>query len=1176
MRRILLGTFAFTLLATLVLVAGMTPVVYADSPVFPIFDGYPKQGCYGYVVGSTGMYLGSGTISVNVPGPVVDAWLIWQGVNDTDDPGNPDTTSLDVNGQTVVGQMTDHTYYSIVYADQYQWVANVGPSGYDLVSEGPNVFNISEWWPLATYKDGSGSMDPRRAGVSLIVIYDRSPCSDPVEIVPYYGVDFIWWQGNPALDGGPLTENHVFTFDASPEGRQAHLVINFSGVGQKAAKGGVCRETAVWAAVGSGTPPDAVAETGYPGTHGVNGGILVGENLFNISPPCTQSVTSPLVDFSGGFVGDEWSTVDLTFDIGAGDEWLAVQLESVVRGYPPPWPGGESGAWTSGVFMIPLPPPDVTVFKADGVDLAAPGDVLTYTVEFSNQGPGLAQGVIVTDVLPMYSTFLSCTTSIGVCTESGGVVTIEIPELLAGESGTAEIVVQLDPVFPAGTTTLTNTATISTITQGDDPTNNTASDTTDVFAYVSLDVIKVGTPEPVDAGANITYTLTWSIGGNAFANNVMLTDTLPDKVTFVAASDGGIYNAGTHTVMWTLGNLLPGDMGTVVITGTVHTPLPNGLVITNTAHIEDASGAMADVSVANTVRSDHELHITKDGPAEVDNGSFITYTMTYSVTGNEPAPNVVITDLLPAWVTYVSGGDVYDPNTRVVTWTLGDIDPPASGNVTLVVQATGLITDGMVVTNTVTISDDDVDTPSASDAVATTIRSAAIEGTVFEDRNGNGIQDAGESGISGAQVCISPGLFSVPDCQITGSGGNYRFDGREPGSYTVILSIWPSGYITTTPASVSLTVLGGETGRVDFGVTPPAVVEGVVFDDANGNGTRDGGESGIPGAGVCIYVSGSTSPLNCTTSGSDGTYRLDNLFPGMYTVQLSSWPSGYENTTPVSANVSVLGGETGRVDFGLARPDYEITKAFNVPVGTPIKVEVGDRITFTIQIENTGGVPLTIIPLNDTFDSTYLRFVSASPAPDSTSSGTLTWNDLTGGGSLAPGSTITVQVVFEALAETSATNNVATASGVRSQGGQTLADKSASLTFSIQAPTAVTMANILAEFNEDGAIVLTWVTAAEFDNWGFNVYRAEASDPDMAVRLNTYLIPARGQAVSGATYHFVDSSVRPGTRYWYWIEAVDMDGQTTWYGPVEVFVPEALEPGTGSGGLSFLPLVLTR
>ena len=285
------------------------------------------------------------------------------------------------------------------------------------------------------------------------------------------------------------------------------------------------------------------------------------------------------------------------------------------------------------------------------------------------------------------------------------------------------------------------------------------------------------------------------------------------------------------------------------------------------------------------------------------------------------------------------------------------------------------------------------------------------------------------------------------------------------------------------------------------------------------------------------------------------------------------------NTATVSG-VRSAGGQTlpdkdDQVSFAIVRPDFSVTKAFDVPVGTPIKVEVGDVVTFTVTVENTGGTPLTEIPLTDTFDPTYLRFLRADVAPDSTASGTLSWTDLTGSGSLAPGSSLTIRVTFEALAETSSTTNTATVSGVRSAGGQTLPDKSDSLAFSIQAPTAVTMADILAEFDGSGSVILTWVTTAEFDNWGFNVYRAEVDDPEQAVRINDTLIPGRGQSVSGATYRFIDRTVEPGKTYWYWIEDVELTGKTAWHGPVEVYVPDVLEPGDGAGH-TFLPFILQR
>ncbi len=1428
--------FAFTVILTFILtVSGPMPSqVSADTPVFPIFDGYPKQGCFGYVVGSTGMWYGRGTISVDVPGPVVDAWLIWEGVNDTDDPGNPDTTSLTVNGQSIVGQMTDHTRYSSIHADWYQWVANVGPTGYNLISPGSNTLFITEWWPLGEYKDGSHSQDPRRNGVALMVIYDRSPCNDPVEIVPYFGSDYIWWQGAPNLDGGPLTMNHVFSFDPSPNDREAHLVINFAGPSQYAAVTGICRETAVWAAVGHGTPPDHIAETGFPGTTGVNGGVKVGANLFNQSPPCEQTIAYPLLSYSGGYVDAEWATTDLVFEIPAGDEWLSVQLESVSEGNPPVRPGGESGAWTAGIFEIPLPPPDVTLTKTDGLDQAEPGQTITYTVNFQNAGPGLAQDVRITDTLPAYTSFVDCTTTVGSCSETDGVVTVDVGDMGPGDAGVLQVVVRLDPVFPAGTTTLVNRAVISTPTQGDDPTNNEATDSTDVHAVVELRLEKSAAPEPVEAGSVLTYTLTWFTGGNAFADDLTLVDTLPEHVTFVSASDGGTYDAGSRAVTWLLGDHVPGDGGTVTLVVAVDTPLPNGTVLHNVAHLSDASGVGADAEATSTVHSEHTLHVEKSGPAEVEAGGVMTYTITYRVEGNEPAPNARLTDLLPEYTEYVSGG-TYDADANRVTWDLGTLNPPTEGTVTLVVRAVDRVLNNTLVTNMVTFEDGDPGTPAVQDTTSTRIHSAYLPGTigdtVWHDVDGDGVRDPNEPGIGGVTVDLYEdvnvnGIVDAGDTFVaratTDIHGHYIFNNVIEGRYLVTVSdtagalagmtktagaagvndnsqadpylvilgngetnltadfgyttaggvggggavsigdlVWrdmngdgtydagaeagipgvtllltrdlngngvadpgePTFGVLTTDATghylyadlppdkyvvdvtdenhvltfytlttgndpMAVDVSGGTdfldadfgyqpvgTGRIgdlvfydknddgvrqagepglanvrlslygpgadgvcgtgddvlfavaytdgngvymfyglpadtycvrvdedtvpvgmvlgthftnpygpivladgatfldaDFGYTA-ATVEGTVFEDANGNGSQDAGEDGIAGAHVCLYTTASSTPLVCADTDAAGHYEFDQLAPGDYRVRLDSWPGGYELTTNQEISVTAPAGQVTRADFGLARPAVGVVKRFDVPIGEPVKVEVGDTVTFTVRVQNTGGVPLALVPLEDTYDSTYLRFVRAEPMPDTTADGRLVWNDLTAASDLAAGQEIVVRVVFEALAETDGTTNTATVTGAQSVGGQTLPDISSQVTFSIQPPTAVTMASIFVEFDEQGAVVLNWTTTAEFDNWGFNIYRAEVNDPDRAVKINPDLIPGQGQSVMGATYRYVDNTVESGKTYWYWVEDVDFDGHGTWHGPVEVYVPERLEPGD-TGGLIYLPVIM--
>lgn len=76
----------------------------------------------------------------------------------------------------------------------------------------------------------------------------------------------------------------------------------------------------------------------------------------------------------------------------------------------------------------------------------------------------------------------------------------------------------------------------------------------------------------------------------------------------------------------------------------------------------------------------------------------------------------------------------------------------------------------------------------------------------------------------------------------------------------------------------------------------------------------------------------------------------------------------------------------------------------------PERVAQGETVRFDITIQNTGNVPITTLPLTDSFDPAALTFDSALPAPNSTApTGTLTWNNL---GPLAPGASLTVRVNF--------------------------------------------------------------------------------------------------------------------------------------------------------------------
>ena len=80
-------------------------------------------------------------------------------------------------------------------------------------------------------------------------------------------------------------------------------------------------------------------------------------------------------------------------------------------------------------------------------------------------------------------------------------------------------------------------------------------------------------------------------------------------------------------------------------------------------------------------------------------------------------------------------------------------------------------------------------------------------------------------------------------------------------------------------------------------------------------------------------------------------------------------------------------------------------------------------------------------------------------------------------------------------------------------------------------------------------VILSWSTASEIDNAGFNIYRASPEGGEF-VKINAALIPAKGSSTQGAEYAFVDSDVKNRKTYWYKLEDIAFNGTATMHGPV--------------------------
>lgn len=101
-------------------------------------------------------------------------------------------------------------------------------------------------------------------------------------------------------------------------------------------------------------------------------------------------------------------------------------------------------------------------------------------------------------------------------------------------------------------------------------------------------------------------------------------------------------------------------------------------------------------------------------------------------------------------------------------------------------------------------------------------------------------------------------------------------------------------------------------------------------------------------------------------------------------------------------------------------------------------------------------------------------------------------------------------------------------------------------------PTAVSLLDFAATGVDEG-VALTWETTSETNTLGFNVFRSFEED-GVQFKLNGQLIPNQMSPGSnlGGSYTFIDDDVEDGTSYYYWLQEVELDGDTILYGPAEI------------------------
>jgi uncharacterized surface anchored protein len=206
---------------------------------------------------------------------------------------------------------------------------------------------------------------------------------------------------------------------------------------------------------------------------------------------------------------------------------------------------------------------------------------------------------------------------------------------------------------------------------------------------------------------------------------------------------------------------------------------------------------------------------------------------------------------------------------------------------------------------------------------------ASLGDIVWNDLNNNGIQDAGENGVSGVTVTLyQSDATTVVATTETDALGNYIFTGLTPSNYVVGFSNLPVGYTfsaanqgtndaidadvdaTTAGKTGIITLTEGENDlTVDAGIhTAPGLASlgNYVWNDLNQDGAQTLGEPGIPGVQVVLFDALTSLPLSVTTTDANGLYQFTGLNPGTYFVEFTNIPVGYIFTDKLQGGDSTM------------------------------------------------------------------------------------------------------------------------------------------------------------------------------------------------------------------------------------------------------------------------------
>ncbi len=688
-------------------------------------------------------------------------------------------------------------------------------------------------------------------------------------------------------------------------------------------------------------------------------------------------------------------------------------------------PDPNSGDNSSSVNTTVGSAADIALAKTVDNAAAHVGEQVMFTITATNNGPNDASGVAVTDSLPSGFAFVSAAPSQGGYDSASGVWTIG--DLANGASATMTMIATVEQ--PGS---LTNTVAVSASDQPDpDTSNNNAGASVNAGASADIGLAKTVDNATPNVGSQVTYTLTATNHGPNDATGVEVTDHLPAGVSFVSADPAAAYDAGSG--VWTVGALANGASATLAITVQVDAAgaVMNSAAITHEDQFDPVGANNAAGASINGQEADLAVSKTVDN-ANPNVGDDVTFTVSVHNNGASDATGVVLTDVLPGGLQFVSATPSQGSYAAASgLWTVGTLTAGGATSTATLSVVAKVVADGSI-TNTASVSAADQPDPNPANNSA----SASLNGnpqadlavvksgpasvtpgdsvvyTIVVTNNGPsdansvvvtdptpvGLVFAGNAGdCTQAYPCAIATLASGASATITST---YTVPADYAGANPIVntasaSSATPDPDTTNNQSSAQTNVGPGNADLAIVKSAPATVASGGTIDytltitnhgpsPANGASYSDDVPVGI--TGVTASCGGESGGAACASqpnvSGNTVGGTIGSLPSGGVVIVMIH---GIAPQGPLSVtNIATVAAPAGVVDSNSGNDSSSATTAVGAPAADiaveksgPQQVVAGTSVVYTLTVTNHGPDAALAVQLDDPTPA-GLVFVSAS------------------------------------------------------------------------------------------------------------------------------------------------------------------------------------------------------